>query len=134
MQEWQEEILEQEGFNKLKTEQMETINSRNYIGVQGLEGRFINRRLWSDTNPVGKIISTRGKNFVTIQPIEAGKNKTKMSFEIGGFSAICTNQYEQSYDFTESGEPYEIRLSKSMLSNKYYHIESAPKNYYDYNF
>ena len=113
---------------------METINSRNYIGVQGLEGRFINRRLWSDTNPVGKIISTRGKNFVTIQPIDAGKNKTKMSFEIGGFSAICTNEYEQSYDFIESGEPYEIRLSKSMLSNKYYHIESAPKNYYDYNF
>ena len=134
MQEWQEEILEREGFYKIKTEQMESINKRNYIGVQGLEGRFINFRGYSDVSPVGKIISTRGKNFVTIQPIKAGENKTKMDFVIGGFSAICTNQYQQSYDFTELGEPYEIRLSKSMLANRYYHIESEPRNFYDYNF
>lgn len=110
------------------------INKNNYEGVQGLEGKYINRHLWSDSNPVGKIIATRGKNFVTIQPVEAGKNKVKMEFEVGGFSAHCLNNNQQSYDFFEVGEPYEVRLSKSALANNFWSIEEAPYKHYDYNF
>ena len=110
------------------------INKNNYQGVQGLEGMYINQHLWSDSNPVGKIISTRGKNFVTIQPVEASDNKTKMEFVTGGFSAICLNDSKQEYDFFEVGEPFEARLSKSQLANKYWHIEDAPFKHYDFNF
>lgn len=110
------------------------INKNNYEGVQGLEGKYINQHLWSDSNPVGKIISTRGKNFVTIQPVEASENKTKMEFVVGGFSAICLNDSKQQYDFVEVGEPFEVRLSKAQLANKYWAIEDAPFKHYDYNF
>ena len=110
------------------------INKNNYEGVQGLEGKYINQHLWSDSNPVGKIISTRGKNFVTIQPVEASENKTKMEFVVGGFSAICLNDSQQQYDFVEVGEPFEVRLSKSQLANKYWAIEDAPYKHYDFNF
>ena len=110
------------------------INKNNYEGAQGLEGMYINQHLWSDSNPVGKIIATRGKNFVTIQPVEAGENKTKMEFVPGGFSAICLNDSKQQYDFFEVGEPYEVRLSKSQMANNYWHIEEAPYKHYDFNF
>lgn len=110
------------------------ITPRDYQDNSELLGLYINRRLFSDVDPVGKIIATRGTNFVTIQPISAGENKAKMNFEIGGFSAICTNQYSQSYDFFEDGEPFEIRLSKSMLKNKFWYIQDNPCKFYDYNF
>lgn len=110
------------------------INERNYTNVHELEGKYINRRLFSDVDPVGKIIATRGNNFVTIQPIVAGENKQKMEYVAGGFSAICTNQYAQSYDFFEEGDPYEIRLSKSMLKKNFYAVQDAPSKFYDYNF
>ena len=110
------------------------INKNNYESVQGLEGMYINQHLWSDSNPVGKIISTRGKNFVTIQPIEAGENKTKMEFVVGGFSAICLNDSQQQYDFVEVGETFEVRLSKSQLAKKFWQIEDKPFKHYDYNF
>ena len=111
-----------------------TISKHNYEGVQGLEGMYINQVLFSDINPVGKIIATRGKNFVTIQPVRAGKNKVKMNFEVGGFSAICTNNMDQEYDFEEYGEAYEVRLSKSALANQYWRIQDAPRKRYDFNF
>lgn len=110
------------------------ITARNYTNVHGLEGKYINRRLYSDVDPVGKIIATRGNNFVTIQPVYAGENKEKMEFVAGGFSAICINDHRQSYDFYEHGDPYEIRLSKAMLKRMFYAIQDAPSKYYDYNF
>ena len=113
---------------------METVTKHNYESVQGLEGRYVNQHLWSDVNPVGKIISTRGKNFVTIQPMSAGENKTKMEFVVGGFSGHCINQYAQKYDFFEDGEPYEVRISKTQLANRFWVIENSPCKYYDYNF
>ena len=71
---------------------------------------------------------------MTIQPVEAGENKTKMEFVVGGFSAICLNDSQQQYDFVEVGEPFEVRLSKSQLANKYWAIEDAPYKHYDFNF
>lgn len=111
-----------------------TITPREYSNNNDLIGLYINRSLFSDVDPIGKIVSTRGTNFVTIQPVEATENKTKMEFVKGGFSFICLNQYSQKYDFYEYGEPYEVRLSKSMLKRNFWVIQSFPRKFYDYNF
>ncbi len=110
------------------------ITERNYTDAKDLLGKYINRHLFSDVDPVGRIIAVRGNNFVTIQPVQAGENKSKMEYVIGGFSAICTNQYKQSYDFYDDGDPYEIRLSKSALKKRFHVIQDHPSKFYDYNF
>lgn len=110
------------------------IAPRDYTDNSQLLGKYINRSLYTDVDPVGKIIATRGTNFVTIQPVVAGENQVKMDFIRGGFSFHCTNNWNQKYEFTEIGEPYEIRLSKSMMKNNFYVIQDHPSKHYDYNF
>jgi hypothetical protein len=97
-------------------------------------GKYINRVLWSDVDPVGKIIAIKGKTKVIIQPVDAGENKVKMEFVAGGFSAHCLNQGSQQYDFYEKGEPFEVPLSKTSLKNRFWRIDEMPRKYYDYNF
>ena len=97
-------------------------------------GKYVNQVLYSDVNPVGKIIAVRGKSFITIQPVEASENKTKMEVQIGGFAGHTVNNYAQEYDFHEEREPYEVRISNSMLNNRYWRIEDTPRKFYDYNF
>lgn len=99
-----------------------------------LIGKYINRVLWSDVDPVGKIIGIKGKTKIIIQPIKAEENKVKMEFVAGGFSAHCLNQYNQEYDFQESGTPFDTSLSNSKLKNRYWSIDNQPRKYYDYNF
>jgi len=107
---------------------------KKFQATSDLIGKYINQHLYSDTNPVGKIIAVRGKTFVTIQPIVAGPNKVKMEFSTGGFAAHCTNQDEQQYDFFEEGEPYEIRLSATQMKRLHMAISDRPIKRYDYNF
>lgn len=99
-----------------------------------LIGKYINRVLWSDVDPVGKIIAIKGKTKVIIQPVDAGENKVKMEFVAGGFSAHCVNQSAQEYDFFEHGDPFEAPLSKTSLLKRYWSIDEQPRKYYDYNF
>ena len=63
-----------------------------------LIGKYINQVLYTDVNPVGKIIGIKGKTKVIIQPVEAGPNKAKMEYIPGGFVGHCYNQNEQEYD------------------------------------
>jgi len=99
-----------------------------------LIGKYINRVLFSDVDPVGKIVGIKGKTKVLIQPVEASENKTKMNFEPGGFSVVCTNQYKQSYDFTEVGEVFEVSLSNSSMKKRFWKLSETPRKFYDYNF
>jgi len=99
-----------------------------------LIGKYINRVLYSDVDPVGKIIAIKGKTKVIIQPVKAGENKVKMEFIAGGFSAHCVNQGYQEYDFFETGEPFMVSLSKTSLKNRFWSINERPRKYYDYNF
>ena len=105
-----------------------------FHATSDLIGKYINRYGWSDITPVGKIIGIKGKTTVVIQPIEAGPNKTKMEFITGGFSAHAVNNDEQSYDYFEEGEPFEIRLSNSALANMHWSISDRPHKKYDFNF
>jgi len=99
-----------------------------------LVGKYINRCLWTDAYPVGKIVDIKGKDTVFIQPVVAGENKTKMDFIPGGFGAHCTNNREQSYDFEEAGEVFKERLTFSKLEKYSWYIHDAPSKHYDYNF
>jgi hypothetical protein len=99
-----------------------------------LIGKYINRCLYSDIEPVGKIVGIKGKTKVLVQPVVAGPNKTKMEWVEGGFAGHCLNQYEQSYDFFEKGEVFEVSMSNSALRNRMWRIHNNPSKYYDFNF
>lgn len=105
---------------------------KNQILTSELIGKYINRYGYSDINPIGKIVGIKSKTIVLVQRIEASENKTKMNFEVGGFSAICTNNWNQEYDFTELNEVIEVRISNAFLRNA--RIEETPVKHYDYNF
>jgi len=110
------------------------MKKEKFIVSESLIGKYINQYLWSDVNPVGKIVGVKGKTKVLVQPVVAGPNKVKMEFIPGGFSAHCTNMYEQRYDFFEEGEVFETVLSNFRMKKAYWSIEEAPNRYYDYNF
>jgi len=99
-----------------------------------LIGKYINRVLWSDVDPVGKIVGIKTKTKVIVQRVEASENKTKMEFVVGGFAAHCTNQSAQSYDFTLTDETFEASLSNNSLKNNFWSIDDRPRKWYDYNF
>jgi hypothetical protein len=105
-----------------------------FVITEDLIGKYLNRCLWSDVDPIGKIIGIKGKSKVIVQPIVAGKNKVKMEWVSGGFAGHCVNQGQQEYDFTESGDVFEISLSNASMKNKYIRIHDRPIKYYDYNF
>lgn len=102
--------------------------------TEELIGKYINQYLWSDVNPVGKIVAIKSKTKVIIQPVVAGKNKAKMEFITGGFAGHCINNYDQDYDFTEQGETFEASLSNSSLRKQFWGIADQPRKHYDYNF
>ncbi len=104
----------------------------NQLILNDMVGKFVNRYLYTDIQPVGQIVAIKGKGTLVIRKVVASSNKTKMDYVVGGFSAICTNQGEQEYDFEILDETIEMRYSKQFL--KQYGIDSKPRKYYDYNF
>ena len=98
-----------------------------------LIGKYLNRYGYSDVNVIGKIISVRGNSFVTIKRIKAERDTSvKLDFHVGGFSAHCSNQHAQKWNFTETDETFEVRLSKGYLRSV--RIQNEPHEFYDYNF
>ena len=110
------------------------MKNEKMIVNEELIGKYINQVLWSDVNPVGKIVGIKGKTKVLIQPVRASKNKAKMEFVPGGFSAVCLNQDEQHYDYMELGEVFETTLSRARMKRAFWSIGDAPYKRYDYNF
>lgn len=99
---------------------------------KNMVGKFVNYYGWSDVECRGKIIGGKGKSILILKEMNAGENKTKMEWVAGGFAGHCTNNYAQSYDFTEGEKTYEVRVSKKFF--KYNKIEDAPRKFYDFNF
>ena len=107
---------------------------KRFVVTPELIGKYINRGLFTDIDPVGKIVGIKGKTTVLIQPIQASRNLTEMKFNPGGFAGHCVNQDEQSYEFTEVGEVSEVKLSNTFMKNFRWYIHNEPRKYYDYNF
>jgi len=102
--------------------------------TEDLIGKYINQVLWSDVNPVGKIVGIKGKTKVLIQPVVASENLAQMEFIAGGFAGHCVNQYDQRYEFSEEGEVYESPISNTRMKKKFWKIADYPHKFYDYNF
>ena len=99
---------------------------------QELIGKFLNRIGYSDVNPIGKVIGTRGKTIAIVKRVTADEQITKLEWIVGGFSGICTNQWNQEWKYIETEEVFEVRLSKEYL--KRVSIDENPRKFYDYNF
>jgi len=103
-----------------------------FTATEDMIGKYINEYLYSDVNPVGKIVGIKSKTILYVQPIEATKNKTEMEFIPGGFSAHCTNNGAQEWEFEEVGEVVEMRMTLGRYDWR--KIADAPRKHYDYNF
>ena len=101
-------------------------------------GKYINQCLWSDVNPIGKIIGIKGKSTLICIKVSASENLTPMSelgFEAGGFVGHYHNQRAQRYEYTEHlDDIFEIRYSNAMRKKMFYRIHDNPSKFYNYNF
>jgi hypothetical protein len=103
-----------------------------FTATEDMIGKYINEYLYTDVNPIGKIVGIKSKTILYVQPIEATENKTKMEFIPGGFSLHCTNNSEQKWEFKEVGEVVEMRMTVGR--HDFRRISDSPRKYYDYNF
>ena len=104
---------------------------KSFSTSEDMIGKYINNHGYSDINPIGKIVGIKSKTIVYVQPVDAGKNLTQMEFVSGGFVGHCVNQADQSYEFTEVGDVFQMRLGAGDKSSR---ISNRPIKYYDYNF
>jgi hypothetical protein len=68
------------------------------------------------------------------------KESFKPNFIVGGFSGICTNQYQQEYEFSQNTE-YLVRAIRLHKDGEWrdsygnlYKLSDSPQEFYDYNF
>ena len=100
---------------------------------------FANFCGYSDVEPY-EITSIVSDKCIEVRAMDTSKQKTKLDFHVGGFSAHCSNQGDQKYDYTSNSENsvQRIRLRKNGgWMNKYdqrFSIAKAPHKFYDYNF
>lgn len=104
---------------------------KSFTATEDMIGKYLNRVLYTDIQPIGKIVGIKSKTTLLVQPITVSENKTKMEFIPGGFAGVCINQDKQEYDYTEEGEVFPYRMS---VNDRYVRISEKPHYYYDYNF
>jgi hypothetical protein len=110
------------------------MKNEKFAVTEELVGKYLNRVLWSDVDPIGKIVGIKGKTKVIVQPVKAGPNKAKMEYVTGGFAGHCTNMYDQHYDFIEEGDTFVMPLSNSSMKKRFICIHNHPQKHYDFNF
>jgi hypothetical protein len=99
-----------------------------------LIGKYINTYLWSDVNPLGKIIGVKGKSTLILARVNYTRDESvNMEFILGGFSAHCTNNHTQKWIYSvDDTDVFTVRLSKTFLHRN--RIEESPYHFYDFNF
>ena len=103
-----------------------------FTATEDMIGKYINEVLYSDVNPIGKIVGIKSKTILYVQPVVAIENKTKMDFVPGGFSFHCTNNRSQEWIFEEQGDIIEVKMTLGRYDWK--RISDSPRKFYDYNF
>mgnify|MGYP003637258842 FL=1 len=106
---------------------------------------FANELGYSDVHPY-EIVRIVSDKCIEVRAMDVGENKTKMAFQVGGFSAHCSNQSQQDYDYTSNPENVVIKVRLNRVSQycadkvwkskhgQRYEISAAPRKFYDYNF
>jgi hypothetical protein len=115
--------------NQLKVKSMKLEASEHLIG------KYVNQVLWSDVNPIGKIVAIKSKTKLVLARVEAIANVTKMQFEPGGFSAHCSNNNAQKWLYAvDENDLFEVSYSWTNFKKSFYRVENAPYKFYDFNF
>lgn len=104
----------------------------NQQSIDSLIGTFLNRIGYSDVDPIGQVIGVKGKKTLIVREVLATEQKTKLEWVAGGFSAICLNQGNQSWDFEITDNIIEIKVTKA--ATRQIRSNERPVKYYDYNF
>ena len=100
---------------------------------------FANHHGYSDVHPYEVVRVVSGKTL-EVRAMDTGENKTELQFVAGGFSAHCTNNYAQDYDYTSNPENHVFRIRSSKAGDwkdkhgRRFVISDAPSKFYDYNF
>lgn len=101
--------------------------------------KYANHYGWSDVNPY-EVIKVVSDKTIEIREMDADRDETvKMDFVAGGFSAICTNPYDQRWIIKSdpTAPVIRIRLGKNGWKDKHgrkFKLADAPSKFYDYNF
>lgn len=101
--------------------------------------KYANHYGWSDVNPF-EVIKVVSDKTIEIREMDADRDETvKMDFVAGGFSAICTNPYDQRWVIKSdpTAPVIRIRLGKNGWKDKHgrkFKLADAPSKFYDYNF
>lgn len=96
-------------------------------------GKYLNRYMYTDVLPIGKIIGVKSKTTVWVQRVVSEPDPSwKPEYVVGGFSAVCLNNYAQTWLFKETEEIFPVRISKQLL--KSVGIDDKPVKHHDYNF
>jgi hypothetical protein len=101
---------------------------------EDLIGKYVNQSLYTDINPVGKIIGTRGKTILIVKRVIEVKQTQEMHYIPGGFAGHVTNQYDQEWTFKEVEDVFEVKMNKQWGRRGQMYIADKPRMYYDYNF
>jgi len=97
-------------------------------------GKYINTYLWSDVNPLGKIIGVKSKTQLILARVNVTRDESvKMEFIPGGFSAHCANNHAQKWIYSvDESDTFTVRISKGFLKRN--RIDDNPYHFYDFNF
>jgi hypothetical protein len=108
--------------------------TQRFEATPDMIGKYVNRHLYTDVKCVGRIVGIKSKTKLIIEIMEATVSPDfKPEWQVGGFSAICMNQWAQEWIHTPTGETFELRLSAGDLKRRL-SIDTEPQHYYDYNF
>jgi hypothetical protein len=95
-------------------------------------GLYVTRYFHSDVQCIGIIIGRPSPYFVLVAPIYS-VIVSPLKYEVGGFSAICTNLFEQKWEYKIADEPpFRLRVSSRLFRN--HSFDLTPYTFYDYNF
>ena len=100
-------------------------------------GMFCNWLGYSDVTPYEIVDVNKSGKTITIREMDAKLvDSFKPEFIAGGFSANCTNQNEQEYDYTSIKDGYtqKVRMSKKGFGLGRFKISYVPCKFHDYNF
>ena len=98
-------------------------------------GMYVNHHMFTDAHPVGVIVGTYGKTGIIVQPVSCTELNWQPEFHAGGFSAHCSNNYDQRWAFTvdTSRKPIKMRLTRSMAECGD-RVNTRPVRFHDNNF
>jgi hypothetical protein len=105
-----------------------------------IKEQFANHLGYSDINPY-EVVNVVSDKTIEIREMDAVRDTSvKMEFVPGGFSAICTNQYDQKWGIkpNTNNKVFRIRLSKNKgwrdAHGRRFQLSDTPRKFYDYNF